>query len=180
MSPKILQYPNFKKEFSITADARQKACDAVLYQQYDGKYLLVCYALKSFTKEESNKSTIEQELTAIHCAIHHFKSYVYGKHFTIKTDHRPLVHLFSMKDLTSKLIRMLLDLEEYDFTVEYVKGKNNYVADALSKLYTNFSKTLGIHESLQVCDCKYYFYSPFKKIGDMKKVCHNYGKKPSI
>ena len=67
-------------------------------------------------------------------AITHFRPYIYGKHFTIKTDHRPLTYLFSMSNPSSKLTRMRLELEEYDFTVEYLKGKDNFVADALSRI----------------------------------------------
>jgi len=52
----------------------------------------------------------------------------------IKTDHRPLTYLFSMINPSSKLTRMRLELEEYDFTVEYLKGKDIYVADALSRI----------------------------------------------
>ena len=144
MSPTILQYPNFEKEFCITTDASKKACGAVLCQEYDGKYLPISYASKAFTSGESNKSTIEQELTAIHWAINYFKPYIYGKHFLIKTDHRPLTYLFSMKNPTSKLTRMRLDLEEFDYTVEYLRGKNNYVADALSRITINELKQINV------------------------------------
>ena len=64
----------------------------------------------------------------------HFKHYLYGTKFTVKTDHRPLVYLFGMKNPSSKLTRMRLDLEEFDFTVEFVKAKQNVVADALSRI----------------------------------------------
>jgi len=93
-----------------------------------------CICIKSFTKGESNKCTTEQELAAIHWGILHFRPHIYGNHFTIKTDHRPLIYIFSMINPSSKLTRMRLELEEYDFTVEYLKGKDNYVADALSRI----------------------------------------------
>jgi len=70
----------------------------------------------------------------MHWAITHFKPYIYGRHFTVKTDHRALTHLFSMVNPSSKLTRMRLELEEYNFTVEYLKGKDNRVADALSRI----------------------------------------------
>ena len=142
MSPQILQYPDFNKEFCITTDASKKACGAVLCQEHDGIYLPVSYASKSFTKGESNKSTIEQELTAIHWAVNYFKPYIYGVHFRIKTDHRPLTYLFSMKNPSSKLTRMRLDLEEFDFTIEYLRGKDNHTADALSRITIDDLKIL--------------------------------------
>lgn len=134
MSPTLLQYPDFEKEFCITTDASKHACGAVLSQEHNGKQLPIAYASKTFTKGESNKSTIEQELTAIHWAITHFRPYIYGNHFLVRTDHRPLSYLFSMKNPSSRLTRMRLDLEEYNFTVEYLRGKDNYVADALSRI----------------------------------------------
>lgn len=134
LNPTILQYPDFEKEFCITTDASKFACGAVLSQKYCDKQLPVAYASRSFTKGESNKSTIEQELAAIHWAIKYFRPYIYGRKFLIRSDHRPLTYLFSMKDPSSKLTRMRLDLEEYEFTVEYIRGNENHAADALSRL----------------------------------------------
>lgn len=145
LSPNILQYPNFQKQFCITTDASKYACGAVLSQEYKGKQLPVAYASRAFTKGESNKSTIEQELAAIHWAITHFKPYIYGKKFLVKSDHRPLSYLFSMKNPSSKLIRMRLDLEEYDFVVEYIRGKENYAADALSRIDFSEIKQIPSH-----------------------------------
>jgi len=143
MNPTLLKYPDFSKEFCIITDASKEACGAVLTQNYNGIHLPVAYASRSFTKGESNKSTTEQELSAIHWAINHFKPYIYGRHFTVKTDHRPLTYLFSMVNPSSKLTRMRLDLEEYEFTVEYLKGKDNYVADALSRITIDQLKNIS-------------------------------------
>lgn len=134
ISPQILKFPDFKKEFVLITDASKMACGAILAQKYDSVDLPIAYASKSFTRGESNKSTIEQELTAIHWAITYFRPYLYGRKFVIKTDHRPLVYLFSMKSPTSKLTRMRLDLEEFNFEVQYVQGKTNVGADALSRI----------------------------------------------
>lgn len=125
LSPRIIKFPNYKKEFIITTDASKVACGAILAQQYDDIELPVAFASQTFTKGEANKSTIERELAAIHLAIKYFRPYIYGTKFVIKTDHRPLVYLFTMKDPSSKLTQMRLDLEEYDFTVQYIKGKSN-------------------------------------------------------
>lgn len=134
ISPTILRYPDFQKEFIVTTDASDVACGAILSQKHGLDDLPIAYASKSFTKGERNKPTIEKELTAIHWAVNHFKSYLYGKRFTVRTDHKPLVYLFSMKNPTSKLTRMRLDLEEFDFDIEFVSGKCNVGADALSRI----------------------------------------------
>jgi len=155
MHPTLLQYPDFRKEFCIITDASKQACGAVLTQNRDGIQLPIAYASRSFTKGESNKSTTEQELAAIHWAITHFRPYIYGKHFTIKTDHRPLTYLFSMTNPSSKLTRMRLELEEYDFTVEYLKGKDNFVADALSRINIKELKDMQ-HKVLKVTTRQQY------------------------
>lgn len=125
LSPEILKYPDFEKPFCITTDASKIACGAVLSQDYNGTQLPIAFASKTFTKGEANKSVIEQELTAIHWAINFFKPYIYGTKFLIKSDHKPLTYLFAMKNPSSKLTRMRLDLEEFDFEIEYIKSKDN-------------------------------------------------------
>jgi RNase H-like domain found in reverse transcriptase len=134
IGPNILKFPNFDKEFVLITDASNVACGAILSQNFNGTNLPVAYASRAFTKGEKNKSTIEKELTAIHWGVMHFKPFLYGKKFTILTDHKPLVYLFAMKNPTSKLTRMRWDLEEFQYSVEYVPGKSNSVADALSRI----------------------------------------------
>lgn len=132
INPPILQYPDFEKEFRVTVDASLKACGAVLSQNVDGHDLPICFISKSFKKGELNKPIIEKELSAIHFAITTLRPYLYGTHFVVKSDHRPLVYLYNMKNPASKLTRIRLELEEYDFVVEHISGKENVVADALS------------------------------------------------
>lgn len=110
-------------------------CGAILSQNFTGNDLPICFASKAFTKGEQNKATIEQELIAIHWAIKHFRPYIYGVKFLVRSDHRPLTYLFSLKDPNSRLTRIRLDLSEFDFVVEHIKGKLNVGADALSRIY---------------------------------------------
>lgn len=137
ISPTFLQYPNFNQPFILTTDASDVGCGAVLSQIKDGNDLPIAFASKSFTPGEKNKSVILKELTAIHWGINYFKPYLYGRKFTVRTDHRPLVFLFNMKNPTSKLTNIRLDLEEFDFNIEYIKGKSNVTADALSRIVTS-------------------------------------------
>ena len=113
---------------------------AILSQITDGNDLPIAYASKSFTKGEKSKPTMEKELTAIHWAVNYFKPYIFGKKFKVRTDHRPLVYLFNMNNPTSKVTRMKLDLEGFDFEVEFVQGKTNTGADALSRIVIDSDK----------------------------------------
>lgn len=129
----ILQYPDFEREFVLTTDASQYAVGGVLSQGPVGKDLAIAYASRVLNLAEKNYSTIEKELLAIMYCVNHFRLYLYGRKFTLVTDHQPLVWLRRVKDPTSRLLRWRLKLEEYDYTVMYKKGSANKNADALSR-----------------------------------------------
>ena len=82
---------------------------------------------------ETRYSTIEKELLAIVWSCKYFRHYLYGKHFTIATDHKPLVWLMNVNDPSSRLMRWRLRLEEFDSMINYKKGTLNQNADALSR-----------------------------------------------
>ena len=65
----------------------------------------------------------------------YFRQYLYGRKFTIVTDHRPLTWIFNVKDPSSRLLRWRLKLEEYQYEVVYKKGSSNANADALSRIH---------------------------------------------
>lgn len=136
-NPTILAYPDYNKSFTLTVDASKQGCGAVLSQNGNP----IAFASKSFTKAESNKATIEQELIAICWSIKHFKHYLYGTEFLVQSDHKPLVYLYRLKETNAKLTRLRLELAEYNFTIEHIKGKENVVADALSRIHINEIRT---------------------------------------
>lgn len=84
-NPPILAYPDFTKQFIITVDASKIACGAVLSQMHNNIDRPISYTSKSFTRGESNKSTIEQELIAMHWAIKHYHPYIFGTQFLVRT-----------------------------------------------------------------------------------------------
>lgn len=65
----------------------------------------------------------------------------------LRTDHRPLVYLFNIQNPTSKLTRMRIDLEGFDYDVVYIKGKVNVAADALSRIVTTSEKVKQVNIS---------------------------------
>lgn len=133
-STPILAYPDFEKEFVIVTDASKIGVGGTLCQKKNGILKPISYFSKAFSKGEANKATIEQELLGIYFAIIHFRPYIYGRKFMVKTDHKPLIYLFSLKNPSSRLTRIRLELEEYDFEIEHIPGKNNYASDALSRI----------------------------------------------
>lgn len=108
----------------------------------------MAYFSRAFQKGEKNKAIIEKELLAIYHAITFFKPYVYGTHFEIFSDHKPLAFLFNMKKPTSKLVRIRMDLEEFDFDITYIPGRFNYTADALSRIHiTDLKKMADVNDA---------------------------------
>lgn len=130
----ILSYPDFSKEFILTTDASNFAIGAILSQGKLGSDLPIAYASRTLNNSEQNFSTTEKELLAIVWSVKHFRPYLYGRTFTIVTDHKPLTWLFNCKDPGSRLVRWRLKLAEYDYKIEYKAGKLNSNADALSRI----------------------------------------------
>lgn len=141
-SPPVLQYPDFTENntFILKTDASGTAIGAVLTNSNDQP---VAFASRMLNKAERNYCTIEKELLAIVWGIKHFRPYLYGRKFIICTDHKPLLYLFGMTNPSSRLTKFRLILEEYDFEVQYIKGKSNIVADALSRIKINELRELS-------------------------------------
>ncbi|CAK9832809.1 Retrovirus-related Pol polyprotein from transposon 297 [Anthophora retusa] len=129
----ILQYPDFTKPFIVTTDASGHAVGAVLSQGKIGRDLPIAYASRLLNATESNYAVIEKECLAIMYVVQHFRPYLYGREFTLVTDHRPLVWMHNVKDPSSRLVRWRLKLAEFEYRVIYKEGKANMNTDALSR-----------------------------------------------
>ena len=98
-----------------------------------GKLHPIAYASRSLTKAEKNYAVTELEGLGVVWALRHFRDYIFGYEITVCTDHRPLVGLFTNKSPTGKFARWLLTVQEFNPLFKYLPGKQNYVADALSR-----------------------------------------------
>ena len=130
----ILQLPNPEKPFVLRTDASQSGLGATLLQHNDENTLCpVAYASRKLSSAEANYATVEQECLALIWAIQKFQLYLYGKHFTVQSDNKPMLFLTTATQLNAKLMRWSLLLQQYSFHVEYIKGTNNHGADFLSR-----------------------------------------------
>jgi len=129
----ILQFPDFKQPFILTTDASKYAIGAILSQGNPPNDLPIAFASRTLNKAEINYSTIEKELLAIVWATKYFRPYIFGRKFTVYTDHQPLTWWFKLKETSSRLMRWRIKLEEFSFEIKYRKGANNN-ADALSRI----------------------------------------------
>ena len=94
-----------------------------------------------------NYSTTDKELLAVDKSIEHYKHYLLGKRFTLKTDHQALQHLQTASNDNSRILRIALKLPNYQFTPIYIKGETN-IADVLSRPV----ETLSINRITEITD----------------------------
>ena len=132
ISAPILAFPDFHLPFHLYVDASNDAIGMVLGQIHDNKEIVIAYAGRKLSAPEQHYSATEREALAVVAGIKHFQPYLYGRAFTVHTDHNALRWLMNVKDPTGRLARWSLYLQQYDFDIQHRAGRNNANADALS------------------------------------------------
>ena len=137
----ILAFPDFNKPFLLEMDASGRGLGAVLSQKKaDGRYHPIAYASCVMNETEQRYHSNKQEFLALKWAItEQFHEYLspYGKNrneFVVHTDNNPLTYIFSSANLDTAGQRWVAHLASYNFSLEYQKGKDNTVADFLSRM----------------------------------------------
>ena len=136
-SAPVLAAPDFESSFKLAVDASDVAAGAVLLQEDDeGVEHPVCYFSKKFNKSQRNYSTIEKECLALMLALQHFEVYISSSSLPIVvySDHNPLVFIHKMKDKNQRLLRWSIMLQEYVLEIRHIRGKDNVIADCLSRV----------------------------------------------
>ncbi|KAK3705767.1 hypothetical protein QZH41_000594, partial [Actinostola sp. cb2023] len=138
VSAPVLAYPNFSTDagrFILDTDASQQlGIGAVLSQlQPDGTERVIAYGSRSLNDHEKNYCTTRLEMLAMVTYIDHFRYYLLGRRFLVRTDHHSLRWLMSFKQPEGQVARWLERLQEYDFDVEHRPGKSHINADAMSR-----------------------------------------------
>ena len=137
MSSPVLTAPDFNKQFKLMVDACDFGVGAALFQEDDQKIdHPICYFSKKFNKHQRNYSTVEKETLALLLGLQHFEVYLSGAYHVIivYTDHNPLTFIQKMKNTNQRLLRWSLALQEYNLDIRHIRGKDNVVADALSRI----------------------------------------------
>ena len=106
---------------------------AVLLQGEGEQQRPVAYISRKLFPRETRYSAIELECLAVKWALDTFRYYLLGRDFVLETDHRALKWLGTMKDTNARITRWFLALQPFKFHVQYRAGKQNMVADFLSR-----------------------------------------------
>ena len=149
----VLAFPDFRKQFHLTTDASTKGMGAVLSQADENDIQRpVSFISRKFTGAETRYSTTEQECLAIVWAITTLRHYLVATEFVIYCDHRPLVWMQNNKTDSSRVFRWANKLQEYKFTIKYKPGRENYVADELSRNFGTEEVMKGISTAADAND----------------------------
>ncbi len=123
----LLTFPDFNKPFDVHTDASHYQLGVVISQE--GKP--IAFYSRKLNPAQTRYTTTERELLSIVETLKEFKNILLGHEIIVHTDHKNLTY----KNFnTERVMRWRLILEEFGLTLKYIKGENNVVADALSRL----------------------------------------------
>ncbi|CAF4782471.1 unnamed protein product [Rotaria socialis] len=131
-----LTYPDFSDgaaPLTISTDASTVATGGVLQQLQNGVEHIIAFTSSTFTQTQRHYTVTELEILAIKASIRAFHPFIQNRHFVLKSDHAPLLHLVSMRPFNGRIARTLEFLSNYDFEVQWVAGENNTLPDMLSR-----------------------------------------------
>jgi hypothetical protein len=129
-STPVLAIPNFDKTFTVETGASAKGIGAVLQQQGHP----IAFVSKALGTKAQGLSTYEKECLAILMAVDHWRHYLQSAPFIILTDQKSLIHLDDQRLSTPWQHKALSKLMGLTYQIQYKKGADNRVADALSRL----------------------------------------------
>ncbi|XP_040967125.1 uncharacterized protein [Gossypium hirsutum] len=156
----LLALPDFSKTFEIVCDASGIGIGAVLTQE--GRP--VAYYSEKLNGAILNYPVYDKEMYALIQALETWQHYLWPKEFVIHSDHKALKHIKGQHKLNRRHAKWVEYLESFPYVIKYKKGKDNIVADALSRRYTLLSyldsKILGF----ALLKDSYVNYSDFGEI----------------
>uniref|UniRef100_A0A2N9IYD6 CCHC-type domain-containing protein n=1 Tax=Fagus sylvatica TaxID=28930 RepID=A0A2N9IYD6_FAGSY len=130
-SAPVLALPNFNKAFEIECDASGIGIGAVLMQDRRP----IAFFSEKLSGASLKYPTYDKELYALVRALETWQHYLWPREFVIHTDHESLKHLKGQGKLNQRHARWLEYIETFPYVIRYKQGKENIVADALSRRY---------------------------------------------
>lgn len=135
-SAAILAHPVASAKLALMVDASDIAVGGVVQQLVDNNWQPLGFFSVKLTPAQENYSTYDRELLAAYSSIKHFRYLLEGREFTLFTDHKPLVYAFQQKleKASPRQQRHLEFISQFTLEIQHISGKDNIVADALSRL----------------------------------------------
>ena len=132
----LLAHPVVGATLCIIAYASDFAMGAALQQFVDKAWQLLTFFTKSLSSAQQKYSAYDRELLAIYSAVKRFRHAVEGREFIIYTDHKPLTFAFcqNLDKCSPRQFRHLDFIGQFTTDIRHVKGLENCVADALSRI----------------------------------------------
>ena len=174
----LLSYPvlchyNNKLPIELHVDASGTGLGSVIGHRIENAFHPIQFISRLLSDVEKRYSTTDQEALCIVYSVDKFKRYLVGVPFTIFTDHKALTWIKSKSKLPDRLHRFSLELQPYDYTVEYKPGKLNTDADALSRYPAspaeNTELNMPLHAMAAIEDPKYQWPQAREKVQKEQK-----------
>lgn len=121
-------HTNFARPFILECVASGEGIGAVLMQDRHP----IAYESRKLIQAERLYSIYDKAMLAIVHTLTKFQQYLVGAKFVVSTDHNSLRYFLEQRDLKKSQQKWVSKIQAFDFDIEYVKGKNNVVANALS------------------------------------------------
>jgi translation initiation factor IF-1 len=164
----LLALPDFTRPFEVECDASGVGIGGVLMQE--GKP--IAFFSEKLKGACLNYSTYDKELYALFRVLKTWSHYLWPREFILRTDHESLKHFKSQDKLDRRHGRWMEFIETFPYVIQYKKGKDNVVADALSRRYTLIttldSRVLGFVYIKELYDGDHDF-------GDIFRTCQEKG-----
>jgi hypothetical protein len=132
----LLQFLDFGMTFELKCDASGIGIGGVLLQE--GKPM--AYFSENLSRPSPNYETYDKELYVLVCDLETWQHYLWPKEFVIHSDHESLKHIRGQEKLNKHHAKWVEFIETFPYIIKNKKGKDNVIADALSRRYTMLSQ----------------------------------------
>lgn len=131
-----IAHPLPAAKLRIVSDASDFAMGAALEQHFNDAWEPLAFFSRKFSPAQTKYSAYDRELTAMHEAVKHFRQLIEGREFEIATDQKPLTFAFSQRSekASPRQARQLEFIAQFTTTINFIPGRDNVVADALSRI----------------------------------------------